>query len=734
LLEWEWKIIKQKAERIRQVTFVDGAPAVLKNEGNFLSLNGKPYYFLKIQNNFNPRTTEHFVYYSLGNCLSTTLNIEGSSHFFKPDWEKLSLEDDYPWREIDRLNQLYSWGYLGSIHQGGIFSFVPRQVAGEGTPTMDSRGRVNRWFVKPPLNSALDKEIQKEAYTMTFNQLSLHPGTALYYIYEELWHPTESGYDDQSLIQYQEWLRREYETVEKLNQSWGREYKAFEDIVQPTQELFNNAQWWQYSPEFVNFRRFRGWAQQAMVKFDCDLVSKLDSGHASWGAKGDMGTQSWGTGAFLDMFGWYSARVASSVARFFNKAAVCGGYMFPCEDVYLDGRKQVDHKPGPKQYLGKDEVKAVYNKLISSVFNGVKGFYNEWYDDGMQHVFHRTEYLKNAGPKNLVKHWSGQLAFFEPPAYKGPPVKIERSALYASAANKTLYRLGQLFLPAKPLEPKILMATTEESFYLHNFGEPPYADFEQAAMRLLKSSNVPADFLRLSEVKDLSKYKMIILGDLAEYISRKDTARVLEYVNKGGKLVIVNSGCFAYDNEPRRYSNKNPDAFPVKEFSDLAGYTFVARDAYHMDFKTPVNLSFSSNLSTPALKETGKIGAVTTSFYYEPKNGSEVFLKGDMGGKEIALGLINKSKNTAVIYLPGKKAAEEVVRPLSLWFKKLLTYWKIDERVVIAGVNDYWDMYAGCLQGDGYTLAAVCNLNEENVRKVNLKLDLLEDGNYAVMD
>ncbi len=727
MLEWEWRIISEKSRKIRQVTFVQGEPPVLKNEGNFVSLNGKPFYPVKTQYNYHPFISNHFTYYCLTNELLAIPNMQNSSHFFNPDWEKLSLEEDYPWGVIDTMNMMYSWGYLTTLYMGNAFSFVPRKVAGEGTPSVDSRGRANRYFIKPPLNSALDKEIQKETYTMLFNQLNLHPAMAYYYIFEELWHPDDCGYDDQSLVQFQEYLRKEYKTIEKLNAEWHRTYAAFEDIVAPTQENYTGSMrdFWQYSPEFENFRKFRAWAQGEMLKYDCNLIHKLDQNHLTEGAKGDFGSQSWQPGESLDQFGWYTPRVAASVARYFKKTAITSGYLLSCEDAYLDGRRQFDHAPGPKRYIGKDEVKAVYNKLISSVFCGVKGFWTEWYDDGIQHVFHMTDYIKDAGPKFNVKHWTGQICFFDKTAYDGPPVRLERGAIYASAANKTLYRLTHLFLPAKPSEPKVLVPTTEESFFIKEFAVANNNFFEPSTMRILRSAGLNADFLRLSEVKDLSVYKLIIIGDTAEYIAKPDIRRILDFVNNGGKLMIINAGGFSYVNEPRRYSSKAGEVFPVKELAELGGYKIAAQNSYHMEFKQPVKLFLPGS----------KLPEIKTAFYYEPDAGSEVFLKGDLGGREVALGFINKKRNVIVSYFPMADNADEgTCRALSRYYKRIFDSWDLDKSVTVSGPDDLYDMYSGTLQGDGYTLAAACNLEQEFSRKVNLKVGNLPDGDYAVMD
>jgi hypothetical protein len=730
--QWEWKIIKRRGEIIRRVTFVKGAPAVTRNEGNFISVNGKPCYFHKVMNNYHPGTTEHYAYYCLADVLSGKHNLGSSAHFFRSDWEKLSYSDDYPWSSIDQLNMAYTWGYLTTLHHDGILSFVPHSASGEGTPTVDSRGRSNRYNVQPPLNSALGKEIQKEAYTMMSNHLRLHPANGGHFIYEELWHPEESGFDDQSLLQYRDWLRRKYESIARLNAVWGRNYGSFDDIVQP--EVYTK-EWFEYRPEFVEFRTFRGWAQREMVRSACDMIRRLEPEHFSWGAKGDFGTQSWYTGEFVDMFGWYTPYVAASAARYFGRAAIAGGYQLNCEHAYLDGRRQADHKPGPRQYLGRDECEQVYPYLIASAFKGAKGFFSEWYEDGMCHAFHRTSLIKEGAPKFQIKHWTGQLAFYEPRAMEGPPVTMDRNALQASAANQLLLRLAPLWLPAKPPEPKVLFSTTEASFYLRFFGERPYADFETVGMRILRSTVIPADFMCLPAVADLSRYQLLVIGDTAQAISRRDAQRVREFVRQGGKLILVNAGGFSDDTCPRRYWKKPGDVYPLEEFAELGGYTLVSDGPYHQPLeKTQVR--FAKCDVAPEIADGASLGCYDLQCCYEAKPGSRVFLKGlvPKTGKEVALGILNPQGNVAVVHFPPKEAKDELVRPLAQWFRRLLERWHIDGRVSLGGVDDAWDLYAGYLEGDGYTLAAICNLSSREERQASLRLGTLPPGDYAVVD
>jgi len=569
---------------------------------------------------------------------------------------------------------------------------------------------------------------------MMSNQLRLHPALAAHYLYEELWHPNTAGYDDQSLIQYWDWLKRKYGTIEALNAEWGRTYKAFEDIVQPRR---GKKSFWEYTPEFVNFRKFRGWAQVQMIRSADALVHRLEPEHISWAAKGDYATQSWSAGEYQDMFGWYSPYLAASVARHFGKAAIVGGYHLNCEYAYLDGRRQFDHKPGRRRYLGRKETAEIYNRLLASVFKGTKGFYVEWYSNGMCHAFHRTDLIRRDGPKFKIRHWTGQIAFFEPPAYQGPPVNMHRAALFASAANKLLLRSGHLWLPARPEPPKVLFPMTEASCFLTWFGAKPYADLEGVSMRILRSCNLAADFMSLPAVKDLSRYDLIVLSDLAVTLTRKDVERVRRYVAAGGKLILINAAGFSDDARPRRYMGRRDkdEVYPLEAFAEMGGYRLVAKNAWHMSFGKAA-ARFARCDVAPEFADGQTLGEYDVSFYYTPAAGSQVFLKGTVPGVkgDVALGVLNADRNVAVVNLPPKTAPDGLIHPLARWFRRLIDSWRIAGRVTLGGIDDAWDLYGGCLLGDGYTLAAACNFRQNQTCKTDLKLRGLPAGQYAVID
>jgi hypothetical protein len=341
--------------------------------------------------------------------------------------------------------------------------------------------------------------------------------------------------------------------------------------------------------------------------------------------------------------------------------------------------------------------------------------------------------IAEQGPKFAIKHWTGQIAFFEPEGYSGAPVTLDRGPLFASAANQMLFRLAPLWLPARPLRPRVLVPTTEESFFLDILGPKPYADFESVTLRVLKSVNLAADVMALDAVKDLSPYKLIIIGDTCQSIRKADAERIARWVREGGKLILLDGGGFSDDARPRRYEPDKGEVYPLEAFADLGGYTLQANSRWHMPIKQ-VAISFAKTDLAPEIADGTPLETRDLSCTYTAKPSSKVFLRGKLqDGKSVDLGLVNADGNVAVINFPPKEAKDEVVHPLAGIVRRLVLGWNVDDRVTIGGSTDDWNMYAGCLEGDGYWLASVCNQTGE-ARKLSLKLKLLPPGRYAVMD
>ncbi|MCL2641696.1 MAG: beta-galactosidase, partial [Phycisphaerales bacterium] len=565
----------------------------------------------------------------------------------------------------------------------------------------------------------------REAYTMLANQIGLHPTKMASFVYNNLQHPGDAGYDEQSLIQYWDWLEAKYKTIENLNKEWnGRTYKSF-DEVQPIQ--IEKIPDWQFSPEYSIFCEFRSWAQFKMIAHATDLVHTLEPGHFTWGARGDHGTTSFFPASDVDTFGWHTPYTAVAAARYFNKTPICEGYTLACEYASTDGRLQADHAAtGPTKDLAEGE-RDVYNHIISSTFKGIKGFFNEWASDGVTHTFHRTALATAA-----VKDQNGQFVQLSENAASGTPVRVEQNVFAVQAANQALYRLAPLWLPAKPITPKILFPTTQASFnwyYGGFFCERPGNDFENVALRILKSCNLPADFLPISAVNDFSQYQLIVLTELSAAISKADVIRLRDFVNKGGKLLILNTGGFTDSTNVQRYHHTL--TFPLPEISNLAGgYRILCNSA-------PRGFGEISNQFT----DGQNAGSWTSAFHYQLTENSTAkpFLTGTLeNGEKVIMGLINQDQNVAIIATPGKSNPDELIHPLARFVRNLvIDTWKIDSPITMTDINDAWGLYAGVLEGMGganYRLVTLCNSAANQSCSTNLQLKNLPPGDYAIID
>ncbi|HUV38993.1 MAG TPA: beta-galactosidase, partial [Planctomycetota bacterium] len=329
----QWRLINDRGRKVRQVTFVEGEPMGARVEANHLVVDEKPMLPILWQA-FHGDTQMHYPYYLWGNTMATIgvgWHFKGSGHFMEADWVRLSAADDYPWREINTLNLAHRWGSNTLLRVSGFLNFMPRAVAGEGGTLQDSRGRADRWNVQPPLNSRLEREIQKEAYTMASQQLKLHPDIMGHYMYEEFWHPKNVGYDHQSVNQFHLWLAEKYKTIGALNDEWGTRYGEFSEI-QPPPQPEESACW-------ANFRRFRMYAQEQTIAYPRGLLHELEPNRVTFGAKGDYATASWYYANEIELFGWYSANTARGAAYHFGQVPMVGGEMFGCPWGWDDGRK-----------------------------------------------------------------------------------------------------------------------------------------------------------------------------------------------------------------------------------------------------------------------------------------------------------------------------------------------------------------------------------------------------------
>jgi len=669
---WEWKLILKRGIRVRQVAFAEGDPAVLRNEGGFYTLNGKPFFF---QSTYYPTSyMEHYPYYCQVNAVLLDRVKANSQHFLRPDWEKLSLMDNYPWKLVNTLNTYYQNGFLVNSMMAGVLTVVPRHVQGEAATAVDSKGRVPRYHVKPPINSALGKEVVTETFTIMGNWLKMHPAHTAYYLYMEEWDIGEKRYDDQSRAQYMGWLEEKYKTIEALNEDWDRSYNSFDDIPLPDEHFARRTTGWKRTPENILFSKFAQWGGSQMVKQACQVIHENEPYHIAAGGTCEFPVSFCHNVKYEDT----TPFPPPQTIRYFGHAPH-HGYNWPgytCEYAYSQGRTNLKQREKPPRYLATD-IRSDYLRAINNIFNGAKwGHIPEWYEDGSRHLFHPTVLIKELGPQNAIKHWTGEILGFKPEAYEGAPVFIERKALILTRAFQWYYRLTPLWIPAQPPRPEILVPVSETSLTLS--GSRQIRKEIPGADDLLRPNFLVPDIVEISSVKDLSRYKVIILSDaenVAKYLDRTEVQRLQGYVRDGGRLTILGGAFF-----------DDPRVDREIKLTELFGLGKQAIDR----------------------ADSGK---------------------GAGGVRKLGPGLyLNGGGNVALVTAAGGTGTQES-------YRKLLQSWKVQLHLGIAGASPpVDDLSAGRLNGDGYVLAGACNLNKEAPQRFRLQVHGLSPGEYAVMD
>ena len=709
----EWRIIKDRGLKVRQVTFAPGPPAQMVIRDGHVVVRGKPFVPMLWQAHHPGDTQRHYPYYLWGNTdaiANASANFTGSQHFMKSRWFKLSAADNYPWRTIVHLNWNHTDGKLALIRVDGLLTFMPRRVAGEGGALQDARGRSNRWNVKPPLNSRLGREIQREAYSMVNYQLRLHPALGGHYIYEELWHPSGQGYDWQSLHQFYVYLTEKYKTLDALNREWGTRYKEMREIKPPAQS--NETACW------ANFRAFRMWAQCQDVKHPCGLLKELQPDHTTFGAKGDYPTASWYHAEHIGIFGWYSSTIPRMAAGHFKQAPSGAGIPGDCYYAYVDGRKQRDHRPGPKRYTGRTRHHAYVN-LLRRAFDGAKSFRFEEYNDDISHYFHRTKQMKEN--EGITRRWTGELAWFDKEAFDYAEVTADRGPLQQTVWASLMYRLAPLMLPTKVVRPKVACLVTDASYFLG--GKSLWET--GAVQQILLNLQVPLDILRRPMFDKLNRYDVVFLGPWCEMLRPEDARRLKEYVSQGGRLILFAPGAMR-------------SSIDLKQDGTMPRFGLDAlTDCTLRDFgRRRQNPKGNLLARLPGEADVARdLGPVTQLQYaLQPAEDATVLARAGA----FTLAVMNR-QGSVVTLVPSPAARGRALRTdaLGTWaidlVGKLFETWHVDAGARIEGAAKPREITCSVLQGDGTWLVGLTNRDTEP-QSFTVKLSCLPRGDYEVVD
>ena len=227
------------------------AKRVIKDGKVLLSVNGTilpPVAFMTYypnERNFRQFRETGTPFYSFG-AYSTDYGINDYSGLMALSPHFYTGENEFDFTEIDRVLELIAPGGQGGYIFPRVYVDCPKWWA-EKHPeelSMDNRGERHR----QSFASALWREDAWTAMRALIDHINASPWRECVVGYHiaaggtEEWtyhHHTDLqyrvDYSEPNRLYFIEWLRRKYETVEKLNQAWKKQYSDFTDVAFPTQ-------------------------------------------------------------------------------------------------------------------------------------------------------------------------------------------------------------------------------------------------------------------------------------------------------------------------------------------------------------------------------------------------------------------------------------------------------------------------------------------------------------------
>ncbi len=574
ILAKEQEIEREHYEHLKSVIFVSGERTETYVRDGCMVVNDKPFYLVSAQNFAGvlagwPNDLSHYPYYCFVNAVGVqSQRVLSSAHFLQSRWQQRSYYDDYPFDTIGRLNDTYANGFLARLSTAQDFlNFMPRYLQNESASMEDSKGNS---LGRAPLNSELSRELTREAYVMLSAHVKDHPALTGYEVWDEMPHMgVQFGHDAKSVGEYRQWLEEKYRTIDALNAEWETTHKEFSDVVSPKQM--------EKSANLVNFYRFISDCMNKQVMETHDVLKKLEPFHVTHGGKG-QGTgvedNSWGRAPAAEVLRVECGmNVGRAACEKLGHALEANGMTPGCMWAYFyPGVKRLgERKPPPeaRRFTGGDARSSGYAAVLRRIFDGAKSNWWEEYNDPADHAFHRAKVARDLAGKGRIRRWSGELVFFEEEAYDQADVSVCPGYLELSRAHALAYRLGPLFLPARPPKSDVATLLTEQSFI--PVGRPAAYNTLQHHEKVdgvLKSLQVPHDVIREEIFDEIAGYKVVILGPWSCMLYPDEAKKLSEFAAKGGTIVLLDD---AATGDARNL--RDGDTVPVMGLDRIAGFS-----------------------------------------------------------------------------------------------------------------------------------------------------------------
>jgi len=751
-LSWE-KIITKKYN----LEIPKDAVQTFEVNNGLICRDAKPF-FMAYANPFSAgrdSVLNIYNYYGLINVRMSGAGCRPSQEIFglpiwlKDGWDKYRPQ---PWEIGTLLNETrlnYDQGILTMLYclepYGFLSSYLPDnypEVVAQTADGMKTKNPGDENFGNHA--DPLFQEYLKQSYTVLGREFRNHPGVFGGSLWEEMgWRVSQGNkklipQGPEDLKRYWKWLENKYGVIGKLNEKWGVDYKAFEDVKFP-----------EYKEQTANFADFQSWRGEATVKC-AEIMYKAFKGAAPnqlvMGQKtyGDIGASAgywthdvdnWALTEWTDVSREYSSDASyahlgrASCLAYGGKAMEADICFSACEFRQWDSTNEWHN-------LLDLQGNAAHPYIMQMVFNGNKALHWEMYDLKYDARFHFIHYNKRWYDGGMALATGGVIGF---DSAGTADVVIEDRTLKIARAQQWIMRNVSLVLPANvpKSEVAVLMTTASRMIghdpknklsltkrFIRGWMDNAGHDFRLLGS-LFDNLHLTFDYVEERVIDEIFKYKVLIVGYQANVMSRKTAEKIIHFVKKGGTVIFYPEGG-TWDSVNFQKDKAVKEISPGFGLSDLCGARIDNGKIVDQN-----GIVVKKEINGYKAGET-----VMTNRYYGVKlesTGGEV-----MATTEDGQPVLVKGANGKAWYFGGYlgltyyQSYDEHERFAQL-VEGILKSAGVEKRVEIEGMADRRKAIPGLLEGEGYWLVGVNNFDDQG-QKLKIKVNGIPEREYEVVD
>ena len=176
---------------------------------------------------------------------------------------------------LDLCGELGMKAILQLFGQNQAQEFMPDSAE---TPEMEYGDQYGPWYNTNCMWANLNHPVVRDYFDTYFREaitaLKDHPAVYGWDVFNEAHFRSD---DEWMTRKYQDWLRKKYGTIEKLNKEWYRRYESFSQ-VRPEKRRAPYSIWSSLLPS-LDYEKFRSVNVTEICQFLCDTAKKYDTAH-----------------------------------------------------------------------------------------------------------------------------------------------------------------------------------------------------------------------------------------------------------------------------------------------------------------------------------------------------------------------------------------------------------------------------------------------------------------------